>query len=190
MRFHLSVMKWFMEKATWGKAWLAFAFCQALYFLMVGVTIPAIESQADGMKVFDLMITGYSLEYARLFLEAMGEQGRHLYMTRQIPLDLVFPAVMAVTGAIFIALFARKKNARLGALMFIPICGALFDYLENAMVAVMLLSYPAAHSAVVKLSSIFTVLKFSFDALFIVVIVLMFVIYLYKMIREVPTNST
>lgn len=172
-----------METTTWAKALVWFVASQVVYFTMLFVTIPAIENKTQGMKIFDLMTTGYSQQYVIAFLENIGEKGRNIYLSNQIPLDLIYPSLMAVTGALFIALFARKINPRLGAILFIPIFGALFDYLENMMVAVMLLSYPDIPKTIVLLSSMFTIMKTFLVPLYLVLLLVLFVIYLYKIVR-------
>ncbi len=135
------------------------------------------------MKILDLKASGYSQEYVISFLETIGKEGRDLYLTQQIPLDLIYPSLLAITGALFIALFSKKINSRLGVIMFIPIVGAIFDYLENSMVAVMLLSFPHITKPMVVSSSIFTVSKTFFDSVYLVLLVILFGIFLYKIVR-------
>ncbi|MGC5327876.1 hypothetical protein [Brevibacillus sp. SYSU BS000544] len=62
-----------MLKATWTKAFAWLIPSQMIYFFMLYVTIPIVEKQADGMKIFDLMPFGYSPEYAVNLLQQLGE---------------------------------------------------------------------------------------------------------------------
>lgn len=177
------ILKCFLETSTWVKAFLWLAASQIVYFTMLIVTIPAIQDKANGMKIFDLMAAGYSPQYVASFLESIGEKGRNIYLMNQIPLDLLNPGLMAVTGAIIITLFSKKINHRLGVIIFIPIFGAVFDYLENAMVAVMLISFPNVPTSIVMISSIFTILKMVLDTLYLVLLMVLFVMFIYTIIR-------
>jgi hypothetical protein len=42
------------------------------------------------------MPMGYDESYARHLLDRLGEQGRRYYLTRQIPLDAIYPALLAI----------------------------------------------------------------------------------------------
>ncbi len=183
MSIFSKICNWFMATSTWIQALIWLVASQIVYFTMLFVTIPAIQNKANGMKMFDLMATGYSPQYVTSFLEAIGETGRKLYLTNQMPLDLIYPSLMAITGALFIALFSKKINHRLGVILFIPILGAMFDYLENSMVAVMLLSFPDIPKPIAMFASLFTVLKTILDTLYLVLLVVLFVIFLYKIVR-------
>jgi hypothetical protein len=176
-------MKWFFATSTWVKALWWLAASQIVYFTMLWVTIPAIQNKADGMKIFDLMFVGYSPQYVASFLDTIGEEGRKLYLMHQIPLDLIYPGLMAVTGALFIALFSNTINRRLGVIMFVPIFGAVFDYLENIMVAVMLYSFPNIPEPIVTIASISTIFKTILDTLYLVSLMVLFVIFIYKVMR-------
>ncbi|HEY2492309.1 MAG TPA: hypothetical protein VGI33_05300 [Paenibacillus sp.] len=183
MRVFSGIMKWFFATSTWVKALWWLAASQIVYFTMLWVTIPAIQNKADGMKIFDLMFVGYSPQYVASFLDTIGEEGRKLYLMHQIPLDLIYPGLMAVTGALFIALFSNTINRRLGVIMFVPIFGAVFDYLENIMVAVMLYSFPNIPEPIVTIASISTIFKTILDTLYLVSLMVLFVIFIYKVMR-------
>ncbi|WP_052339342.1 hypothetical protein [Gorillibacterium massiliense] len=179
-----SILKGFMEKATWTKAVIALTCSQTLYFVMLFATIPAVEKKAGGMKLFDLMSSGYTPKYAAQFLNAAGEEGRRLYLTHQLPLDFVYPALMAITGALFISLFSRKTDRRFGVLLFVPVCGAIFDYLENVSVTTLLFAYPHVPTTVVRLASLFTISKSIFVTVYFIVLGALFILFLYTIIRE------
>ena len=84
---------------TWGAGPQALAAGTAaalVYALMVGGTLPALEHMA-GQPVFDLRPRGYDQATAQSILQNLGAQGRRFYLMRQIPLDLVYPGLMALT---------------------------------------------------------------------------------------------
>lgn len=39
----------------------------------------------------------YSPEYAEILLKAIGPIGREVYLTRQLPMDFIYPGLFAVT---------------------------------------------------------------------------------------------
>ena len=86
-----------MTHMTPGRAAAVFGTAAtAVYLAMVLGTLPALEAQA-GMMPFDLRPTGYSTDTALALLRALGAEGRFYYLTRQLPLDTLYPALMALT---------------------------------------------------------------------------------------------
>lgn len=87
---------------------------------------------------------GYNAGEAHDFLTDLGDAGRSLYLWRQIPLDALYPAALALT---LVRLFARSRKSandqrliRLGQV--IALSAALADYSENAGIVAMLLTWP------------------------------------------------
>jgi len=184
MNFFQGIVKGFMTRSTWPRALLWLVASETVYFIMLGVTIPSIEDKAIGMRILDLKTTGYSSSYVTSFLERIGSEGRHNYLIHQIPLDMIYPSLMAVTGALFIALLTRKINPRLGVLMMIPFFGAIFDYLENITVVEMLLSYPSLPQGITRVASLFTIMKTVLDTLYLGVLGVLFLISIFKIVRS------
>lgn len=176
-------------KATWTKAFAWLIPSQAIYFFMLFVTIPNVEEQADDMKIFDLKPFGYSPEYAVNLLQQLGEQGRDEYLTYQIPLDLFYPGLMGIAGALFIALFTKKVNPRMNVLMYLPLLAAFFDYLENGMVSILLLSFPHISDDIIIIASSFTILKSLLTTFYISVLVLLFMFFLRTLFQRKEERS-
>ena len=95
--------------------------------------IPQIESAAQGMKCFDMRF-GYTIEEARQFLTALSKEGRNLYLTRQLPLDFVYPLAY---GLFFATLFTAL-NGKKTLLNLLPVLLAGADYIENISILLML----------------------------------------------------
>lgn len=70
---------------------LFFIISSCLYFLMLLVTIPHLHKITNGIKILDMMPTGYDVAYVKQLLDALGETGRHYYLCHQLPVDLIFP---------------------------------------------------------------------------------------------------
>ena len=115
--------------------------------------IPAIESSTQGIRCFDMNF-GYSYEKASQFLSLLSEEGRRLYLTRQLPLDFFYP----VAYGLFFALLLKVLTGKNTKLMALPVLLAVFDYAENICVCRMLKADPLP-SALVAVSSAATILK-------------------------------
>ncbi len=144
-----------------GKAAILFGMgAVIIYLVMVLGTLRHLTDLA-GVLPFDLRLTGYSQVDAEGLLQALGRSGRHYYLTRQIPLDTLYPALLALT--LISAL--RWRSFRFGPTLMTKIGGALailaatFDYLENVGISLMLLTGSESDLALVKAASTASILK-------------------------------
>ena len=119
--------------------WSVVAVTLAVYAAMVAWTLPRIAAEAGGLPPFDMRPMGYSAEEAMAFLGALSGAGRSLYLGLQHKLDLVFPALAALTFILsFRYLFRGAPAVLFWALAACSIAGMGFDYLENLRVAELL----------------------------------------------------
>ena len=109
----------------------------AVYAVMLGWSIPAISDAAGGRAVFDILPAGYSYAEAQAFLAALSPDGADFYLRVQHRLDLIYPALLAISTGWAMVRLAPRWRWRL-ALLLAPIPGMVFDYLENRAVAAML----------------------------------------------------
>ena len=118
--------------------WTLFAVTAAVYFVMIFWSLPRIATAAGGAMPFDMRPLGYSFDDAKTFLGALTPEGSAFYLNVQHRLDAAYPALLAAT--LFFAVRALAPGASplptLLALVALP--GAVFDYLENSSVTVML----------------------------------------------------
>ena len=150
----------------------------AVYLLMLFYTIPGVESYAPKMKIFDLSPGGYSRDYAVKLLSALGDVGRKAYLSRQLPLDFIYPALFSVSSFLILAwLFLKRsdKGSRIFYLCSVPVVAGLFDYLENIQIVLLILNYPDITKAQVILSSTFTMVKSGLTSLFIFILLFAFI---------------
>lgn len=160
---------------------LFFIPASVVYFVMVLYTIPEVTQHAPGMKLFDLLPAGYSLAYALDLLSTLGEEGRSLYLHRQLPLDFIYPALFAVSCCFGLAWLLAKvfsKDSKLFYFCLVPLAAGLFDYLENICVASMLVLYPDISQQLVFVASAMTILKSVLTTAFFVVLITVTIIYL------------
>ncbi|RRD57887.1 hypothetical protein EII20_05265 [Comamonadaceae bacterium OH2545_COT-014] len=138
---------------------LLFVLTTAVYLLMLLVTVPRLRALAGGLPIVD-MLPWYEPAYIAELMARLGAQGRHDYLYRQMPLDMVYPGLFALTYAGLIAFWARAlpwPQLRLAAAL--PPLAALFDYLENAAMITLLGAYPAMPGWAMQASPLFSAAK-------------------------------
>lgn len=163
-----------LKKFASGKTVLIlFLLTMSIYAIMLVVTIPMVKSYAPDMALFDLSPTGYSYEHATSLLEELGSEGRQIYLTRQLPLDFIYPGLFAASYTLLLLWLFRKgfnENAKIFYLALTPVLGGLFDYLENICIIVMLNTFPSTSVTLVSISSAFTLLKGIFTTIFFILL--------------------
>ena len=141
----------------------------SIYCLMIFVTLAHLSALAGGQPVFDMMPAGYGLTYAGALLDSLGEEGRRYYLTRQIPLDLIYPILFAVSFwalSNWLALRITRYARFFRAIGYIPIVAGAFDYVENGLVVLMLRSYPSLSPTLVQWASGASLAKSAVTTLF------------------------
>jgi len=157
-----------------------------IYTVMVLGTLTHLSDLAM-MQPFDLRPTGYSQADAASLLDALGQTGRQYYLTRQIPLDTLYPALLALT--LISAL--RWRAANFGPTLMtgiggtVAILAAAFDYLENLGIVFMLLAGAGSHPTLIFAASMATILK---SALTSVAILAVFATMLSVLFQRVFVN--
>ncbi len=141
----------------------------AIYGYMIFHSIPGVMNYANGMKILDMMPTGYSHDYVRQLFFRLGEEGRRVYLYRQIPIDMLYPFFFAVTYSLLLAyMFKRAIRSKRWTyiLSIIPVITGLADYLENIGIIVMLASFPQLSSGWVSATRVFSITKSSATMVF------------------------
>ena len=141
---------------------LLFVLTNILYAVMLTVTIPKVMGLSGGMKIMDMLPTGYSPEYVNALLKALGEKGRSIYLFEQLPVDLVYPFLFAVSWCLVLACILNKLgklDGKLIYLCFIPVFAGVFDYCENIGIISILNRYPANSDFLSQITSVFSVVK-------------------------------
>lgn len=161
-----------------GRILVLFILTGIIYTLMLTVTIPMVMSYSGGLKILDLMPMGYDSAYVKSLFDALGVEGRNLYLYRQIPLDLLFPLLMGITFSLIIAYILRyinKLESKWFYLALLPLLAGFFDYCENIGFITMLLNYPEIPDGLVVISNIFSVLKSTISTLFYTALLILMV---------------
>lgn len=138
----------------WGAAIL-------VYFLMVFGTLADIE-RITGVRAFDMRLTGYSYADALALISALGDEGRRIYLMRQIPLDTVYPALLAISSASSLFWLSRSFGSTVRwyrAVAAMAYLAATADYAENGLIVWMLNAGPSVPEALVTAASLASVSK-------------------------------
>ena len=100
-----------LEKYSSGKIVLGlFILTNIVYLFILFLTIPKTIGFSNGMKLLDMMPTGYDLNYVNGLFNALGENGREIYLTNQIPVDMIYPLLFGLTYSLLLAYFFSYKK--------------------------------------------------------------------------------
>ena len=143
--------------------------CAAMvvYFLMVFGSLADIERKT-GVRAFDMRPTGYTYADALALISALGEEGRRVYLTMQIPLDTVYPALLAISSASSLYWLSQSfgQTARwYRAVAAVAYLAAIADYAENGLIVWMLNSGLGVSEALVTAASWASVSKSVFSTI-------------------------
>lgn len=178
----------FIEEYSTGRNVLFFLILStSVYILMLTITIPQIMAITGEVKILDMMPTGYSPSYVNELMLALGENGRHLYLFHQIPLDMVYPLLFGISNTLIIIYLLKKAKileAKLFYLCLIPILAGVFDYSENTGIIMILSHYPNNPDILSQVTNVFSISKSMFTTIyFVVLLVLLFVLAVRKLFR-------
>ena len=171
----------FISKHNSGKKVLGlFILTNIVYMLMLTVTIPKTMGFSNGMRLLDMMPMGYDSTYVSELFNSLGEIGREVYLTNQIPVDMFYPLLFGLTYSLLLAYFLKKLNklkTPFSYLCLLPIIAGIADYFENFGIITMLINYPELNELAVKTTSSFSLIKsISTSAFFMVLIVILIIL--------------
>ncbi len=164
-----------------------FILTNAVYLIMLTVTIPKTMGFSNGMKLLDMMPMGYDLNYVSELFNSLGEIGRKTYLTNQIPLDMIYPLLFGLTYCLLLAYFLKKLNKLklpFTYLCLLPIIAGIADYLENFGIITMLKSYPDITGFAVKTTNYFSIIKSISTSVFFIVLIIVLIILGVKSINK------
>lgn len=168
-----NLIHFLQERATGRLVLILFIVTMAVYTIILFYTIPAVLTNAPDMKLFDMSPSGYTLEYAQELLSAIGEAGRQIYLSLQLPVDFIYPGLFAVSYTLLLVWLFKKGFVRESPVFYlalVPFFAGLFDYLENVGIIMMLRTFPDLTPTTVSLASASSVLKSVFTIGFYVLL--------------------
>jgi len=163
-----------IENNTGGKKVLIFFLLStALYLIMLTITIPRVMTFSGGMKILDMMPTGYDAVYVNELFTKLGESGRQAYLYGQIPFDLVYPALYGIGFCLMLAWLLNRMGKLDGHLIYFclfPVIAGVFDYCENLGIIAMLQAWPDIPANLVTVTNLFSILKSGFTSVYFIVL--------------------
>lgn len=152
----------------WAKGWLALVLL-VVYGFFAGCVMPMMSATlnaAAGQPVtpLDLMMV-YTPSQAFEMMERYGETGRSVYLNIELTADIIYPlAGMSFFSLLLSWLFQRgfKPESVMQKLNIAPMGSWLFDLIENAAIAPMILMYPAQSTALAWLAILLGLVKWGF----------------------------
>jgi hypothetical protein len=147
---------------------------------MLFITIPKVMSFSGGMKLLDMMPTGYTADYVNKLLGTLGEQGRKIYLFNQLPLDMIYPFLFAVSSCLILAFFLNKLGkleSNYFFLCFIPFCSGLFDYAENIGIFTMLNRYPNNSILLSQATNVCSIIKSFSTSIYFIVLMIVLILF-------------
>jgi len=149
-----------IEKNLSGKkVLLLFVLTNLVYAIMLIVTIPKTMAFSDDLKLLDMMPLGYDLEYINTLFETLGDNGRRVYLTNQLPIDMIYPFLFGVSYCLLLGYFLKRLNKLESVffyLCFLPVIAGIADYAENFGIITMLNNFPDLKLTTTKITNMFS----------------------------------
>ena len=182
-----------LEKNISGKKVLSlFILTNVVYLFMLFVTIPKTMGFSNGLKLLDMLPTGYNQEYVNELFRTLGENGRETYLTNQIPVDMIYPLLFGLTYSLLLAYFLKKLNKLKSPFIYLcllPIIAGIADYLENIGIITMLNSYPDLTETIVNATNSSSVIKSTSTSIFFIALIVILIILGIKFLKRNKTSA-
>jgi hypothetical protein len=164
-----------------------------VYAFMLLVTIPKVMSFSNGMKLPDMLPTGYNPEYMNSLMNQLGKEGRDAYLFQQIPADMVYPLLFAISWCLVLAWFLNKLGKLNGSLFYLsllPVFAGAFDYFENIGMIIILNSYPENGDTLTHITNVFSILKSTLTTVYFIALIIILLIFLIKKLKNKSVSQT
>ncbi len=143
-------------------------------------------SFSNGMKLLDMMPTGYNFDYINTLFDTLGAKGRAIYLYNQVPVDMIYPFLFGISYCLLIAYFLKKLNqlnSPFFYLCLLPLIAGFADYLENFGIITMLNSYPDLSLFSASATNIFSILKSLTTTIYFVALIITLIVLGIKTIK-------
>lgn len=175
------------------KILILFILTSIVYTIMLTITAPKVMSFSGGMKLLDMIPTGYNSSYVNSLLDTLGEKGRNAYLYNQLPIDMIFPMLFGISYCLIFAFFLnklKKLESNLFYICFLPLFSGFFDYCENIGIITMLNIYPDNLNILAQTTNVFSILKSSFTTIYFIILITLIIIFgISKLIRKDKLNK-
>lgn len=151
-----------------NKLFYIFIVTYIVYFAMIFITIPVLNNYSHWLAILDLMPFWYDLEYAKNLLNALWEEWKNYYLTKQLVLDLFYPWLFAYSYFSLLKIMYSKIITNKKIVSLISISAVIwwwFDYSENFIFYKIFSHYPFDISNLVFIWNIFSISKTIFSSI-------------------------
>ena len=159
---------------------MLFILTSIVYTIMLTITVPKVVSFSGGMKLLDMIPTGYNAAYVNSLLNALGEKGRDAYLFNQLPMDMIYPLLFGISYCLIFAFFLnklKKLESNLFYICFLPLFSGFFDYCENIGIITMLNIYPDNSNILAQITNVFSILKSSFTTVYFIILIILLIVF-------------
>ena len=118
-------------------------------------SVEKIRALSNGMGIPDARMF-YTYSQLQNMFRHYGTEGREMYLRLQW-IDMVYPLVYSTLLASL--LYLVYKNTRLENMVFVPFVAALFDYAENFLLRISILSFPNMQEGIIRIAGPVTLFK-------------------------------
>ena len=152
-RFHQAV-----ERCATGRLLGVLALILAVVMMSVQAfdapwSLVRLKHMTGGVSILDMQFH-YSAQGAQDLLTALGPDGRSFYLWRILAaLDVVLPALFAAVLTVAMAVSFRgsvDERSPWRLVQWLPLIAALLDYVENVLIATLLVDFPTAHPVIAR----------------------------------------
>ncbi len=141
------------------------------YLPFVPGSIPMVSKKVPVETIPDVMAI-YSADEVYHFLTAIGEEGRNAYQLMHLTIDFTFPLIYGFLFYSIITSQIQRLGSKHKRLPLIPFLGTGFDLLENGTHLYINGTFPAYQLRATAIAELFSLLKFSFLAVSLIIIVI------------------
>lgn len=190
-------MNSFIKRLINWKVCLLFS---GLFLLYLFLILPNESSKSDlltgGLVSPDTQFI-YSSDDLRDLVSSYSPDAREYYVVSKVRFDILWPLVYGIWLTSSIGLLIRGIKNKGGFedktiidwIPLLPLVAVGFDFLENISVSIVMLTYPDASWIMLSLAPILTALKWLTLNSAMVITVLLFVIYIFKLLKSKQNNK-
>jgi hypothetical protein len=159
------------------------------YILFVAFILRWAESEIKGFSggtgPVDLLFN-YSSDQAYQMLKSYNGEGREFYAIIELTADMVYPVIYSLLLSLLIIYLCKKlymyESITKVAFLF-PVVTLIADFFENICITIMLLNYPYKLNTIARAASLFTMMKWVFFMISLVLVLSGFLLLLGRLIK-------
>jgi len=159
-----------------------------VFIIFMVFVLPWVSNMMEGfgnVQSPDTLFT-YSSEKLFSITHDYGVEGRRMYLIQRFTFDLFWPIVygMFCLSLIGFAVMRFERLMKYKYLVYVPVIAVIMDYVENILVSVVFLMYPAESRMIAILASVSTSIKWIYVSLSMILAVVSILYILTTIIQK------